>query len=132
MKVLLAALVFDSHVAVSGGLWRPPAVPAGPGPLGGARRGELRSDRLHRGEQTQRLHPHRRLHPLDRGNADQGLLPALMFTFHIVRKCWQNSAIRICAIKLVQNKMIFQMFAFFFIFSFVHMGFMLKHKLHVC
>lgn len=61
----------------SGRLWRPPAVPAGAGPLGGARRGELRTHRLHRGEQTQRVHPHSRLHPLDRGDAHQGLLPAL-------------------------------------------------------
>lgn len=61
----------------SGRLWRPPAVPAGAGSLGGARRGELRAHRLHRGEQTQRVHPHGRLHPLDRGDAHQRLLPAL-------------------------------------------------------
>lgn len=71
-------ILFSNRVAVSGGLWRPPAVPAGPGPLGGARRGELRSNRLHRGEQTQRFYPHRCLHPLDRGNADQRFLPALI------------------------------------------------------
>lgn len=65
------------HPPFSGWLWRSSAVPAGPGPLGGARRGEFRPHRLHCGEQTQRLHPHRRLHPLDRGNAHQGLLPAL-------------------------------------------------------
>lgn len=52
-------------------------MPAGPGPLGGARRGELRAYWLHRGEQTQRFHPHRRLHPLDRGDSHQGLLPTL-------------------------------------------------------
>lgn len=60
-----------------GRFWWSPAVPAGAGPLGGARSGELRPDRLHRGEQAQRFHPHRRLHPLDRGNTHQGLLPAL-------------------------------------------------------
>lgn len=60
-----------------GRLWWSSAVPDGTRPLGGARRGELRPDRLHRGEQTQRFHPHRHLHPLDRGNTHQGLLPAL-------------------------------------------------------
>lgn len=72
------AMRFHSHVGVSGRLWRPPAVPAGAGPLGGARRGQLRSHRLHRGEQAQRFYPHRRLHPLDRGDADQRFLPALI------------------------------------------------------
>lgn len=63
-----------------GRLWRSSAVPAGAGPLGGARRGELRPHRLHRGEQTQRVHPHRHLHPLDRGNTYQRLLPTLSGT----------------------------------------------------
>lgn len=73
----LVLLLFNTHIPASGWLWWSSAVPAGAGPLGGARRGELRPHRLHCGEQTQRFHPHCGLHPLDRGNAHQGLLPAL-------------------------------------------------------
>lgn len=75
----------NERAAVSGRLWRPPAVPAGAGPLGGARRGELRPHRLHRGEQAQRFYPHCCLRPLDRGDADQGFLPALTGRLFMVR-----------------------------------------------
>lgn len=64
----------------SGWLWWSSAVPAGAWPLGSARRGELWPHWLHRGEQTQRVHPHRHLHPLDRSNTHQRLLPALSGT----------------------------------------------------
>lgn len=76
-SILISSSNTCLHPPFSGWLWRSSAVPARPGPLGGARRCEFRPHRLHCGEQTQRLHPHRRLHPLDRGNAHQGLLPAL-------------------------------------------------------
>lgn len=133
--------MFNELVVLSGRLWRPPAVPAGAGPLGGARRGELRSNRLHRGEQTQRFYPHCCLHPLDRGDAHQRFLPALIrrlqsgvlmvcllvatetfarvvnncfLMLHVSRVCCAMLAVTICAIKPVQSKIIIRLFAFFY------------------
>lgn len=78
---MFSHLVYKNLVVSSSGRLRwSSAVPAGTRPLGGARRGELRPNRLHRGEQAKRFHPHSRLHPLDRGYTHQGLLPALGVT----------------------------------------------------
>lgn len=61
----------------TGWLWRPSPVPGGTWPLGGPRDCELWSYWMHCGEQAQRLHSHRSLHPMDRGYTHQGLLLAL-------------------------------------------------------
>lgn len=121
----------SSFSSLSGRLWRATAVPTGPGPLGGARGGELRANRLHRGEQAQRVYPHRCLHPLDRGHADQGLLPALICwpratntRLVIVFPLQQRSSaflvcaitvleLTICAIKNIQNQKSFNNYHFY-------------------
>lgn len=99
-------LTFCVALLLVGWLWWPSAVPGGAWPLGGPRHRELRSNRMHGGEQAQCLHSHRSLHPMDRGHTHQGLLLALSsnlkeFLVHIFRHRKSRYSKRLSALSRV-------------------------------